>query len=64
MNRTEHLLRSSLLVIFLFGLNKLTGFGKLLLMTAQFGAGPEADAFTAANQLPELFESLLAGGAL
>lgn len=64
MNRSQHLLRSSILVLFLFGLNKVTGFGKLLLMTAQFGAGAEADAFTAANQLPELFDTMLAGGAL
>ncbi|RIK36201.1 MAG: murein biosynthesis integral membrane protein MurJ [Chloroflexi bacterium] len=64
MNRTQQLLRSSALVLFLFGLNKITGFGKLLLMTAQFGAGAEADAFTAANQLPELFDTMLAGGAL
>jgi putative peptidoglycan lipid II flippase len=64
MNRTHHLLRSALVVIFLLGLNKVTGFVKLLLMTARYGAGPEADAFTAANQLPELFETMLAGGAL
>lgn len=64
MPRTQHLLRSSLLVILIFGVNKLTGFVKLLLMTATFGAGAEADAFTAANQLPELLDSMLAGGAL
>jgi putative peptidoglycan lipid II flippase len=64
MNRTRHLLRSTVLVLFLLGLNKLTGFVKLLLMTGQFGAGAEADAFTAANQLPELLDTMLAGGAL
>lgn len=64
MNRTQHLLRSTLIVIILFGLNKVTGFAKLLLMTGQFGASAKADAFTAANQLPELFGAMLAGGAL
>ena len=64
MQRTQHLLRSTILVIVIFGLNKITGFVKLLLMTATFGAGAQADAFTAANQLPELFDSMLAGGTL
>jgi putative peptidoglycan lipid II flippase len=64
MQRTQHLLRSTILVILIFGLNKITGFVKLLLMTAAFGASPQADAFTAANQLPELFDSMLASGAL
>jgi peptidoglycan biosynthesis protein MviN/MurJ (putative lipid II flippase) len=29
-----------------------------------FGTGPELDAFTAANQLPEVFFVLIAGGSL
>ena len=64
MQRTQHLLRSSILVILIFGVNKVTGFGKLLLMTQTFGTSPQADAFAAANQLPELFYALLSGGAL
>ncbi|MEZ4636442.1 MAG: murein biosynthesis integral membrane protein MurJ [Caldilineaceae bacterium] len=62
--RTRHLVQSSLLVILIFGINKLTGFGKLLLMTSIFGTGPDADAYAAANQLPELFLAMLTGGAL
>ncbi len=61
---TQQLLRTSVIVMVILGLNKLTGFVKLLLMTNRFGAGPEADAFTAANQLPELFDTMLVGGAL
>jgi putative peptidoglycan lipid II flippase len=61
---TQQLLRTSIIVMMILGLNKLTGFVKLLLMTNNFGTGPEADAFTAANQLPELFDTMLAGGAL
>lgn len=64
MVRARHLLRSSLLVILFFGLNKVTGFVRLLLVGNVFGTSPDADAFTAANQLPELFFVLVAGGAL
>lgn len=64
MTRTQHLVRSSIYVIAIFALNKITGFGKLLLMTSRFGTGPAADAYAAANQLPELFLAMLAGGAV
>ena len=64
MLRTQHVLRSSILVILIFGLNKVTGFVKLLLITEAFGTGPQADAFSSANQLPELFFALMAGGAI
>lgn len=64
MSYAPHLIRSSFLVFFIFGLDKITGFVKLLLMTSLFGTGPAADAFAAANQLPELLLALLAGGAV
>lgn len=48
----------------LYGLNKVTGFARLLLVGRTFGTSNDADAFTAANQLPELFYVLVAGGAL
>lgn len=60
----RHLVRSSLLVIFLVSLNKVTGFIKLLLMTSLYGTGVEADALASANQLPELLQVMLLGGAL
>ncbi len=63
-SRTPHLVRSSFLVFFIFGLDKITGFVKLLLTTRLFGTGPEIDAFATANQLPELLLALLAAGAL
>ncbi len=62
--RARHLLRSSIIVIFFFGLGKLTGLVRLQLIARQFGTSPEYDAFTAANQLPEVFFTLIAGGAL
>ncbi|MEM7535885.1 MAG: murein biosynthesis integral membrane protein MurJ [Chloroflexota bacterium] len=63
-DRTKHMLQSSFWVMLISGVSKLTGFVKLLLLTQFFGAGAEADAFTSANQLPELFFTMLAGGAL
>lgn len=64
MSRSRHLARSSLLVFFLYILEKITGLGKLFLMTRLFGTGAAADAYTAANQLPELFLYALTGGAI
>ena len=61
---TQHLYRSSLLVLVILGLNKVTGFVKLQLATRIFGINPAADALAAANQLPELLQAMLAGGAL
>lgn len=64
MNRARHLLKSSVIVILFFGLGKLTGLGRLFLVANTFGTSPDYDAFTAANQLPEVFFTLIAGGAL
>lgn len=64
MNRAQHLLKSSVIVIFLFGFGKVVGFGRLLLVANRFGTSSDYDAFTAANQLPEVFFTLIAGGAL
>ncbi len=52
------------MVMALFALSRLTGFVKLLLLTRAFGVGEAADAYAAANQLPELFFAMLAGGAV
>jgi len=64
MKRTRHLLQSSFLVILFFGVGKLTGLVRIRLVAAQFGTSPAFDAFTAANQLPEVFFVLIAGGSL
>lgn len=64
MDRARHLLKSSLIVIFLLGLGKITGLGRLFLVANTFGTSADYDAFTAANQLPEVFFTLIAGGAL
>ncbi len=64
MNRARHLLRSSVLVILFLGVGKITGLVRLQLVAGAFGTSPDFDAFTAANQLPELFFVLIAGGSL
>ncbi len=64
MNRARQLLKSSIIVIFLLGLGKLTGLIRIQLVARQFGTSPAYDAFIAANQLPEVFFTLIAGGAL
>ena len=64
MNRARHLLQSTLIVIFFLGLGKVTGLLRTRLVGTTFGTGLEYDAFTAANQLPEVFVTLIAGGAL
>jgi putative peptidoglycan lipid II flippase len=64
MNRAKHLLQSTVIVIFFLGLGKVTGLLRTRLVGRTFGTGLEYDAFTAANQLPEVFVTLIAGGAL
>lgn len=48
----------------LFGLGKLTGLIRTRLVSVSFGTGDSFDAFTAANQLPEVFFIVIAGGSL
>ncbi len=64
MDRARHLLRSSVLVILFLGLGKVTGLIRLQLVARAFGTSADYDAFTAANQLPEVFFVLIAGGSL
>jgi putative peptidoglycan lipid II flippase len=64
MERARHLLRSSVIVIALLGLGKITGLIRLPLTSKAFGTTPAYDAFTSANQLPEVFVTLISGGAL
>lgn len=64
MNRARHLLQSSTLVILFFAIDKVIGLARTLLIGREFGTGIDYDAFTAANQLPEVFVTLISGGAL
>ncbi len=62
--QTRRLMRSSVIVIAFLSLEKVGGLVRGVVMAGIFGAGAEADAFSAANQLPELLYAMLAGGAL
>ncbi len=64
MNRQQHLVRSSLIVIFFYAISKVTGFGRLILVTQFFGTSGAADALAAAVQLPEMLMLMISGGAL
>lgn len=64
MVRARHLLKSSLIVIVFFGLGKLMGLVRARLVAQAFGTSVAYDAFTAANQLPEVFFVVIAGGSL
>lgn len=47
-----------------FILSQLTGLARSMIVLRTFGAGPEMDAFTAANQVTDTLFALVAGGAL
>jgi len=60
----KHIARSTLIVAFFFGLEKVLGFLRYFLIAHQFGLSPELDAFNAANNIPDLIFSLISGGSL
>lgn len=62
--QTRRLIRSGLVVVLFLSLEKVGGLVRGMIMANIFGAGQEADAFSAANQLPELLYAMLAGSAL
>jgi putative peptidoglycan lipid II flippase len=56
--------RSTLIVAVFFGLEKVLGFARQMLIARQFGLSAELDAFNAANNLPDLLFVLVSGGTL
>jgi putative peptidoglycan lipid II flippase len=60
----SHVSRSSLLIAVLFGLDKLMGVFRQVVIGRQFGISRELDAFNAANNLPDLLFAIISGGAL
>jgi putative peptidoglycan lipid II flippase len=59
-----HIARSSLIVAVFFGLDKILGFGRQVLIAHQFGLTYLIDVFNAANNIPDLLSALISGGAL
>src|SRR4030065_789450 len=59
-----HIARSSLIIAVFFGIDKVLGFMRQLLIAHQFGLTYEIDVFNAANNIPDLLSALISGGAL
>ncbi len=64
MKKLSHLTRTSLMLGFLFGLDKIIAFGRSILIARQYKLTFELDAFNVANNLPDLLFALISGGAL
>ena len=64
MNKLSFLARTSILIAFLFLLDKFLALGRAALNLDRFGLTAEFDAFNAANNLPDLLFALISGGAL
>ena len=60
----SHIARSALIIAVFFGLEKLLGFVRQLIIARQFGLSEGLDVFNAANNLPDLVFGLISGGAL
>nr|MBI2905089.1 murein biosynthesis integral membrane protein MurJ [Chloroflexota bacterium] len=58
------LLRASILLSVLFGLDKLVGLARQILMGRAYGITAALDAYNAANNLPDLLFAVISGGAL
>ncbi|MFQ5615992.1 MAG: lipid II flippase MurJ, partial [Anaerolineales bacterium] len=60
----SHISRSSLIIAFFFGVDKIFGFTRQILVARQFGLSYDIDVFNAANNIPDLLSALISGGAL
>ena len=64
MKKVSRLTRISLLLAVLFGVDKILGVLRTVIIGRQFGLSEELDVFNAANNLPDLLFALISGGAL
>lgn len=60
----RRLINNSLLISVLFGLDKIVGLGRQVLVGKAYGVASAADAYNAANNLPDMVYALISGGAL
>lgn len=56
--------KSSLIIAFFFGINKILSFVRQLFVAREFELSYELDVFNAANNIPDLMSALISGGAL
>lgn len=64
MKKLSRLTKVSLLLAVLFGIDKILGVARQMLISRQFGLSAELDVFNAANNLPDMLFMLISGGAL
>lgn len=64
MKKLSRLSKVSLLLAVLFGIDKILGVVRQMLISRQFGLSSELDVFNAANNLPDMLFMLISGGAL
>lgn len=62
--RLSHVSRSSLIIAFFFGIDKVFAFARQLIQARIFGLTYDIDVFNAANNIPDLLSALISGGAL
>ena len=62
--KLSHFARSTLIIAFFFGIDKILAFVRQLIINNQFGLSYELDVFNAANNIPDLLSALISGGAL
>jgi putative peptidoglycan lipid II flippase len=60
----SHISRSTLIIAFFFGIDKILAFVRQALIARQFRLTYDIDAFNVANNLPDLLSALISGGAL
>jgi putative peptidoglycan lipid II flippase len=60
----SHIAKSTLIIAVFFGLEKVLGFLRQILVARQFGLSAALDAFNSANNLPDMVFALISGGAL
>ncbi len=60
----RRLFRASALLALLFGIDKLIGLGRQVLVGRAYGVTAALDAYNAANNLPDLIFAIISGGAL
>jgi putative peptidoglycan lipid II flippase len=64
MKKLSFLTKTSLLLFFLFGVDKALAFLRQIIVSRQFQLSAPYDAFNSANSLPNLLYSLISGGTL
>ncbi len=62
--RNQSLVRSTFMLMVLFGIAKAISLGQTVIIADFIGLGSEWDAYVAANRIPELIVILISGGAL